>query len=282
MSTSSIEWTDATWNPVTGCTKVSPGCKNCYAERMAKRLKAMGQERYRNGFEVRGHVSALEEPLRWRKPRMVFVCSMGDLFHDDVPLEFIERVWGVMARASQHTFQVLTKRPQRMHEYLAATHDRLHGINDAAGTAIFPTQQHGMVPGPGWPLPNVWLGTSIENQETADERIPLLLDTPAVVRFVSAEPLLGSLDLSRDLELEIQAFGGNGLKCFPRIDWVICGGESGPGARPMDPDWARSLRDQCLAAEVPFLFKQWGGTNKKRAGRALDGCTWDGMPEVPA
>jgi protein gp37 len=231
--TSTIEWTEATWNPVTGCTKISPGCKFCYAERMAHRLQAMGQERYRNAFQVTLQPDALEAPLRWRTPRIIFVNSMSDLFHKDVPLEHIKRCFAVMEAASQHTFQVLTKRPERVAELCD----------------ILP-----------WPE-NVWMGTSIENVDYV-WRAASLRDVPAKTRFLSVEPLLGPI-----ARLPLKG-----------IHWVIVGGESGPGARPMKVEWARQIRDQCIAKGVPFFFKQWGGTNKKRAGRILDGQTWDEMP----
>ncbi|MDW7709787.1 MAG: phage Gp37/Gp68 family protein [Deferrisomatales bacterium] len=230
---STIEWTDATWNPVTGCTKVSPGCRNCYAERMAVRLRAMGQPNYRKGFEVAIHPHTLRLPLTWRRPRQVFVNSMGDLFHDEVPEAFIRRVFETMEAATWHRFQVLTKRAGR----LRRTAPRLP-----------------------WPE-NVWMGVTVECTDVR-ERIDDLRTVPAAVRFLSAEPLLGPL---------------TGLD-LAGIHWVIAGGESGPGARPIDPAWARDLRDQCLAAGVPFFFKQWGGRNKKAAGRVLDGRTWGEMP----
>jgi protein gp37 len=230
---SSIEWTEATWNPVTGCTKISPGCKFCYAERMAKRLQAMGQERYRNAFKLTLQPDALEAPLHWRSPRVIFVNSMSDLFHKDVPLDFIKRCFGVMEKASQHTFQVLTKRPERVAEHWSEL---------------------------PWPS-NVWMGTSIESAEYLSRAIALRT-VPARVRFLSVEPLIGPIP-----RLPLKG-----------IHWVIVGGESGPGARPMNPDWVRSLRDQCVGKGVAFFFKQWGGTNKKRTGRALDGRTWDEMP----
>ena len=232
---SSIEWTDATWNPVTGCTKISPGCKFCYAERMARRLKAMGQPRYRNGFEVTLQPDLLELPLRWRQPRFVFVNSMSDLFHTDVPGSFIQSVFEVMSRARQHTFQVLTKRPERA----AVMIDELP-----------------------WPS-NVWLGTSIENTRYAF-RSKLLASVPAAIRFLSVEPLLSPIPV---LPLH-------------RIDWVIVGGESGPGARPMKREWVINIRDQCIKRGVRFFFKQWGGLRKSATGRVLDGRTWDEMPQV--
>ena len=268
---SKIEWTDSTWNPVTGCTKVSAGCKNCYAERLAPKVFA-GQtvpvkllqekhpiERPRRFEDVRCHPERLEQPLHWRKPRRIFVNSLSDLFHEDVPHEFIEKVIGVMALAGQHTFQILTKRPKRMLEYMSTFS---HGGCVAAvcdGSLAFRSPKgrrdrlEHMPRGWPWPLPNVWLGISCEDQKTFDERWPYLRDTPAAVRFISYEPALGLLDANEGMPTQKQDARKQGL-----LDWVICGGESGPGARPMQPDWARSLRDQCQAASVPFFFKQWG------------------------
>lgn len=234
MSTrSSIEWTESTWNPVTGCTKVSPGCKHCYAERMAMRLKAMGQPQYANGFKLALHEDNLEQPLDWRKPRIIFVNSMSDLFHEDVPLTFIHKVFDVVRRASWHTFQVLTKRSRRLLE---------------------------LNPEIEWPS-NVWMGVSVENQDYTF-RIEHLRQTDAQIKFLSLEPLLGPLP---------------GLN-LSGIDWVIVGGESGPGARPMAEEWVFDIRDQCRVARVPFFFKQWGGVRRKRAGRVLGGYTWDQIP----
>jgi protein gp37 len=233
MARSLIEWTDATWNPVTGCTKISPGCKFCYAERMAKRLKAMGQHRYRNGFALTLQPDALEIPLSWSTPRLIFVNSMSDLFHEDVPLEYIRRVFGVMERADWHVFQILTKRAGRLAEVAA------------------------LLPWPG----NVWMGVSVENADYT-WRVDQLAKVPAAVRFLSIEPLLGPIP-----NLPLRG-----------VDWVILGGESGPGARPMEPAWAEQIRDRCIAVGVPFFFKQWGGVRKKRAGRVLGGRTWDEMP----
>lgn len=230
---SSIEWTEATWNPVTGCTKISPGCKFCYAERMAKRLKAMGQERYRDGFQLTLQPDLVELPLRWKTPKMIFVNSMSDLFHRDVPLEYIQRCFTTMKRASWHTFQVLTKRADR----LAAVARDLD-----------------------WP-PNVWMGVSVENGDCVD-RIDFLRTVPAAIRFLSLEPLLGPLP---NLDLT-------------DIHWVIVGGESGPGARPMESAWVTDLRDQCQSANVPFFFKQWGGVQKSRTGRELEGRVWTQFP----
>jgi len=230
---SGIEWTETTWNPVTGCTKISPGCKYCYAERMALRLQAMGQPNYRNGFTVTLHERMLPLPLIWRKPRMIFVNSMSDLFHKDVPTSFIEKTFAVMRKASWHSFQVLTKRSDRLRE-IEATID----------------------------IPrNVWLGVSVECEDYL-YRIDNLRAVNASVKFLSFEPLIGPLP---DLDL-------NG------IEWVIVGGESGPGARPMHEEWVTDIRDVCLASRVPFFFKQWGGVVKKRMGRVLEGRTWDQMP----
>ena len=233
MAASKIEWTDATWNPVTGCNKISPGCKHCYAERLSKRLKATGMEKYRNGFDVTLHPNTLEVPLRWRKPRSIFVNSMSDLFHVDVPDDFIAQVFGVMVRADWHRYQVLTKRPERV----------------VTLNAQLPWSDQ------------IWMGASVESQDYA-HRIDLLRGTDAAIKFLSLEPLLGPLP---NLNLS-------------GIDWVIVGGESGPGARPMEGDWARDIRDQCQDEGVPFHFKQWGGVFKKRHGRVLDGRTWDEIP----
>ncbi len=233
MAKSAIEWTESTWNPVTGCTKISPGCRHCYAERMARRLRAMGHPNYADGFRPTTHEHVLEMPLRWKRPQVIFVNSMSDLFHQEVPMEFIAKAFKVMAEASHHRFQVLTKRSRRLRE---------------------------LAPELPWPS-NVWMGVSVEDDEHV-YRIDHLKRTDASIKFVSFEPLLGPIP---DLDLE-------------GIDWVIVGGESGPRARPMDPAWARGIRDQCLAANVPFFFKQWGGVNKKRNGRLLDGRTWDQMP----
>lgn len=250
MSASSkIEWTDATWNPVTGCDHVSAGCDNCYAERIATRFGRpfIGA--------VECHPERLDLPLHWRKPRRVFVNSVSDLFHPDVPDQFIADVFDVMAchgPIARHTFQVLTKRPQRM----AALLNRWADEEGYVGA------------------PNVWLGVSVENQRYADLRIPYLLATPAAVRFLSVEPLLNAVSLTGWLN------GGFGAVYpgAPDLDWVIVGGESGRGARPMDAAWARNLRDECVAAEVAFFFKQWGGLSAKANGRELDGRTWDEYP----
>ena len=230
---SGIEWTETTWNPVTGCTKISPGCKNCYAERMAYRLQAMGQPNYRNGFRVTLHEHMLSLPLTWKKPRMIFVNSMSDLFHKDVPTPFIKKTFDIMRLASWHSFQVLTKRSDRLRET-----DSIIDIPK-----------------------NVWIGVSVECEDYL-HRIDDLRATDASVKFLSLEPLIGPLP---NLNLD-------------GIDWVIVGGESGPGARLMQEEWVRDIRDVCLASRVPFFFKQWGGVVKKRAGRVLEGRTWDQMP----
>ncbi|MDB5392404.1 MAG: hypothetical protein JWM11_8050 [Planctomycetaceae bacterium] len=233
---SAIEWTDATWNPVTGCTKISPGCKFCYAERMAQRLLAMEQPRYRNGFTLTLQEDTLTVPLQWKRPRMIFVNSMSDLFHENVPDEFIVRCFAVMEKASHHIFQVLTKRPERVCEL----------------SSKLP-----------WPR-NIWMGTSVENADYT-WRIDQLRKVPATIRFLSIEPLLGPIPRL--------AVAG--------IDWIIVGGESGPHSRPMQIDWVRQIRDRCLKFDVPFFFKQWGGVNKSRTGRLLDGRAWDEMPSLP-
>jgi len=230
---SSIEWTESTWNPLTGCTKVSPGCQHCYAERMSRRLKAMGNPNYRNGFELTLHEHVLERPLHWKKPQMIFVNSMSDLFHREVPVEFILRAFDVMRRAHWHTFQVLTKRSARLLE-----------LNERMD----------------WP-PNVWMGVSVESQKYTF-RIDHLRQTGAQIKFLSLEPLLGPIP-----RLDLHG-----------IDWVIVGGESGPGARPMEEEWVQEIHEQCRAGQVPFFFKQWGGVRKKRNGRTLGGRTWDEMP----
>lgn len=232
---SAIEWTEATWNPVTGCSKVSAGCQHCYAERMAARLQAIGQPNYRRGFKVVVHPRALRLPLTWKKPQMVFVNSMSDLFHEDVPLEFIQKVFDVMHRACWHCYQVLTKRSERLVELDAALR---------------------------W-APNIWMGVTVENEDCR-YRISDLRRTGAAVKFLSLEPLLGPIP---DLDLD-------------GIDWVVVGGESGPGARPMKREWVLQVRDRCRKAAVPFFFKQWGGVNKKKAGRHLEGRLYDEMPSA--
>lgn len=235
MATSKIEWTESTWNPVTGCTKIIEGCCNCYAERMAERLKLMGQPNYRNGFKVTTHEHILEYPLRWKKPRTIFVNSMGDLFHEDVPDNFIFRVFDVMKEAYWHQFQILTKRADR----LAKLTQKLEWAE------------------------NVWIGVSVEN-EFVKNRIEDLRHVPSPVCFLSLEPLIGPVG---DINLN-------------NIDWVIVGGESGPKARTMLKEWVLEIKQQCSVQKVPFFFKQWGGTNKKKTGRLLEGMTWDEMPIV--
>jgi len=237
MAESRIEWTEMTWNPVTGCSKVSQGCKFCYAEVMAKRLQAMGLEKYQNGFKLTLHESALRIPYTWKQPKIVFVNSMSDLFHEDVPLSFIQRVFSVMNENPQHVFQVLTKRADVLLQYnkeLKWTH-------------------------------NIWMGVSVENADVM-ERINYLRQTDARVKFLSCEPLIGSLP---EMKLE-------------NIDWVIVGGESGRKPRTMEPKWVYDILDQCEKADVRFFFKQWGGTNKKKAGRELNGRTYNDMPTIEA
>lgn len=256
----SIEWTDATWNPTSGCSKVSQGCKYCYAERMFHRPYPG-----RDFTDVRVHHDRLDQPLRWKIPRRIFVNSMSDLFHDKVPTEFIDKVFAIMSQSPQHTFHVLTKRPERMFDYLCQ--DVRADCVDQAGIDQF-GWCHSNVEG-RWPLPNVWLGVSVEDQKSADERIPILLETPAAVRFVSYEPALGPVDFSSYIspycercEIPDSAFSEGDMDkrhtCKPRLDWVIAGGESGLHARPSHPDWFRSVRDQCQDAGVPFFFQQRG------------------------
>jgi protein gp37 len=299
-----IEWTDATWNIVTGCSLVSPGCTNCYAMKLAgTRLR---DHPSRQGLtadskagpvwngQVRFNAQWLDQPLRWTKPRKIFVCAHGDLFHEGVEMHWLDQIFAVMALCPQHVFQILTKRPERMRAYLQGRpHSRwLDAIRriqpPAEGQGVILSTTNGV-------LPNVWLGVSVEDQARADERIPVLLDTPAAVRWISAEPLLGPVDLQH---IEVEAPGrtfrnaltGAGLgrtdgpfvplaDLESRLDWVVVGGESGPGARPMHPDWARALRDQCAGAEVPFLFKQWGdwtpGENAQSTiGRTVETADW--------
>ena len=236
MATNSpIEWTDATWNPITGCDKVSPGCKHCYAERMAKRLKAARNPNYKNGFQLTLQPHMLTRPLEWKSPRQIFVNSMSDLFHDHVPADYIHRVFSVMNEANWHQYQVLTKRAERLEQLSSQLK---------------------------W-APHIWMGVSVESEKYAD-RIDCLRRTNAQVKFLSLEPLLGPLP---DMNLR-------------GIDWAIVGGESGPGARPMDAAWVTDIRNQCLRANVAFFFKQWGGVFKKRTGRELEGRTWDQKPEL--
>jgi protein gp37 len=299
MAETAIEWATHVWNPTTGCDQVSPGCDNCYAKTLAKRLQAMGNSRYTNdgdprtsgpGFKLTMHWDKLDEPLHWspRKPRRVFVNSMSDLFHDDVTMEFTARAFASMAAASAHTFMVLTKRPQIM----ASRVHRLESlVRELAGDVI-------------WPLPNIWLGTSVEDQERAQLRIPKLLQVPAAVRFLSCEPLLGPVELASgwhdylganadriawtsepDHAVNCEGGPGQSSTCTvpvqiqtPRIDWVIVGGESGNDHRPFDQQWARELRDQCVDAGVAYFFKQHGGLTSKAGGRMLDGREWSEFP----
>jgi len=233
MASSKIEWTESTWNPVTGCTKISSGCENCYAEVMSRRLKAMGQPNYIRGFDVALHEHVLGYPLKWKKPQTIFVNSMSDLFHEDVPDSFIFKVFSVMRQASWHRFQILTKRSSRLLE-LSSQLD--------------------------WSI-NIWAGVSVENQETLF-RIDHLRNVPAIVRFLSIEPLIGPI-----FEMNLS-----------NIDWVIVGGESGPRSREMKEEWVIQIKNQCITNDVPFFFKQWGGVNKKKNGRLLEGRTWDEMP----
>ncbi|HEX4124883.1 MAG TPA: phage Gp37/Gp68 family protein, partial [Tepidisphaeraceae bacterium] len=336
---SRIEWTDCTWNPVAGCSLVSPGCTHCYAMRTAARLEAMGQTKYVgltrkvNGRTVwtdkinLGSAADLTLPLRWAKPRRVFVNSMSDLFHPDVPFDFIDRVFAVIALTPRHTYQILTKRLERMAEYLNDSRDRLGFKTDERVNAeachlhrgdLVPEIKLGFKRSPvqQWPLPNVWLGCSVEDQQRADERIPHLLRCPAPVRFLSIEPMLGAIDLklgdSEGVPTEVEPCRERGWL----LHWVICGGESGSHARPLHPAWARSIRDQCAAAGISFHFKQWGEhipfdhatpdqirghddvgdflsvgqggpaampmyrVGKHAAGRLLDGRTWDEFPST--
>ena len=325
-----IEWTDAVWNPVTGCSKVSQGCRNCYAERMAKRFAGMNGYPADDPFKVTLHPDKLDLPLRWKKPRRIFVNSMSDLFHKDVPDEFIDRVFATMALCSHHTFQILTKRPERMAAYVNGMQRE---TIESYGETFIDIPRLQSAPD-AWPLPNVWLGTSIEDQPTANRRIPELLKCQASVLFISAEPLLGPVDLT---EVELPSRYNvtpttpayiNALtrmdddhlyNVHDALDWVIVGGESGPGARPMHPDWVRAIRDVCQVSGTPFLFKQHGEwlpadehmrgmwperangkviarewwprhdwedglpsfrVGRRRAGRRLDGRIWDEYPEV--
>lgn len=313
-----IEWSDATWNPVTGCTKVSPGCDHCYAETFAERWRGTPGHYYEGGFDVQLRPDKLDVPLRWRKPRMVFVNSMSDLFHAEIPDEYIARVFAVMAAARQHTFQLLTKRHARMRSLMVSS-----DFQNLMVKAWFDIPKR-MRPGSliEWPLPNLWLGVSVENQQWADIRIPVLMQTPAEVRFLSCEPLLGPVRLNRshghcpthDFPGGFCGSTAGGGRCPDMLvpDWIIAGGESGPGARPMHPAWARGLRDDCQKAGIPFHFKQWGSWaptgfvgmghlvdererlvgdpaadghrvvmrrgDKRVHGRVLDGRTWDEFP----
>ena len=335
-----IEWTEATWNPITGCSVTSPGCTNCYAMKLAG--TRLGKHPSRAGLtqdskagpvwtgEVRFNEQWLDQPLRWKRPRMIFVCAHGDLFHENVPDEWIDRVFAVMALAPQHTFQVLTKRSARMREYLTNLGYRSGFYSGPRGPSAFgiyamverwqsnfgspefagelnkASMSTNIARGPNnWPLPNVWLGVSVEDQARADERIPDLLSTPAAVRWLSCEPLLGPVEFEEawhgEDALDSECWGEcawceKGLPPLHNcqqgraslyegrwrsgLDWIVAGGESGPGARPMHPDWARSLRDQCAAAGVPFFFKQWGEwvpeCHAEPLGDKIDGCGFMG------
>lgn len=273
---SGISWTDATWNPVTGCTKVSPGCAHCYAERVAERFRDVKGHAYERGFDLQLRPERLDQPVRWQRRRMIFVNSMSDLFHEDIPDDFIAQVFDVMwHRAPRHTYQVLTKRAERMRDFCRIYY------------------------GDQKPPMNIWLGVSVENQVMADRRIPFLLEAPAAVRFLSCEPLLGPLDLSRwigpglltlEMSQQLEGFAktrdgamwnvpfGNVRHEFHGLAWAIVGGESGPRARPMDMDWARAIRDTCVPAMVPFFFKQVGGVTSKSGGDRLDRRQWRQMP----
>jgi protein gp37 len=322
---SKIEWTQATWNPVTGCTKVSPGCDHCYAETFAERWRGTPGHHFENGFDLTLRPERVGQPLRWTRPRRIFVNSMSDLFHADVPDEFIAEVFAVMAAAHWHTFQLLTKRHGRMRSLLGDPAFRELVQGESAELAKEGVDVRTNNPWETWPLPNLWLGVSVEDQKRADLRVPALLATPAAVRWISAEPLLGPVDLRQvwnycpEHDRPAQSDGwGFCVNCqhMRGLDWVVVGGESGPGARPMNPEWVRDLRDQCTAVGVAYFFKQWGAwtptgkvglggtlpgeirigapvdehgfrvemrrTSKKAAGRELDGRTWDEYPEVAA
>ena len=287
MSKTRIEWTEHTWNPMSGCTKISDGCKNCYAEKMANRLKAMGVKGYENGFAVTLHPEKLREPLERKKPTMYFV-SMGDLFHEDVPFSFIKEVFLMMGYANQHTYQILTKRPERMREFILWFMDKIPAIEGEKRRFE------------NWSN-NIWLGVTAENQEQADKRIPILLDTPAALRFVSIEPMLSHIDLTKYLvRYRCYSCGQESLespdKCpscghselgdkyfSSAIDWVIVGGETGAGARPLQYEWVKDIQAQCKAANVPFFFKKWGKLgqiDKTLIDGYIDGVECRAMPEV--
>jgi protein gp37 len=286
MTKTSIEWADEVWNPVTGCNKVSQGCKHCYAETIANRFWATQYPPNEDGSprkftDVRVHPERLDDPLKWRKPRRVFVNSMSDLFHEDVPEHFIASVFGAMALCQQHTFMILTKRPKRAADWfqdIGGTTRRSWVLLSAARLI-----NANRIKFPDWPLPNVWLGVSVEDQKTADKRIPMLLQTPAAVRFVSYEPALGPVDFGAFMSPPGSSWSREVALAWDdtsELDWVIMGGESGPGARPMHPDWARSVRDQCQAAGVPFFFKQMVVDGKLAKMPALDGIVWNEYPEA--
>jgi protein gp37 len=289
-----IEWTDATWNPVRGCSRVSAGCFNCYAETVAHRFSKPGQPyegltKMVNGRPTwNGKIQLvydhLEQPLRWWRNRKIFVNSMSDLFHEEVPTEYIDKVFAIMAMAPWHTFQVLTKRPERMLEYVKS---RNCAMMHSVATMILGYDNPKRRAVNDWPLPNVWLGVSVEDQDAANLRIPLLLNTPAAVRWVSAEPLLGAINFTRlrppnvtwlDCLEGREHDGPSTTSGGPKLDWIVCGGESGHGARPMHMDWVTEIRDQCAAADVPFLFKQWG---EWEIATAENGHNFSAMPDSP-
>lgn len=300
--TTGIEWTDRVWNPVSGCTKISQGCRNCYAftlHDMRHRAFIEGKKlpvQYAKPFsEIQLFENRLKQPLSWRKPQKVFVNSMSDLFHEEVPDDFIDKVFAVMALSPKQTFQILTKRPNRMSKYLNTPdrdeiigwiahefYEKLGGdykhisslITRPGTISNISLQEHP----DAWPLPNVWLGVSVENQQAAEERIPYLLETPAAVRFLSCEPLLGEVDLTFTTQAVHPMNEGYGFAAIEGVDWVIVGGESGSNARQMDEGWVLYLRDQCEEYGVPFFFKQWGGRNRKKAGRLLEGKEYNEMP----
>jgi protein gp37 len=302
MGDTKIEWTDKVWNPLSGCTKVSQGCKNCFAERLFPRV--YGRDvvianqcievvpftvRHRKFTDVKLHADRLEQPLHWRKPRMIFVNSMSDLFHEDVPDEFIDRVFAVMALASRHVFQVLTKRPERMLGYMVSRSKSAQYWKGAVRGFGYSLEYEG-ISLVRFPLPNVWLGVSVEDQETANERIPLLLQTPAAVRWVSAEPLLGPVDF-RAITVDYEEMRGYTRRIFRDalqnhecwgqdrgLQWIVAGSESGPKARPTELDWFRSIREQCVSAKVPFFFKQHVENKKKIPTPELDGVKWTQYP----
>ena len=336
-----IEWTNETWNPIIGCNKISPGCDNCYAEKMAHRLKfnpkTVGKYYFitNNGKwtgEMHAFVDEFQKPLQWKNPRMIFVCSMGDLFHESVPFEWINRVFAVIASCQHHTFQILTKRPKRMKEYFDyinqesikyhAREVRNISYAESRINVMLSDISNLKIKDRKFPFNNLWLGVTTENQEQANKRIPILLQIPAAIRFVSCEPMLSNIDLTRVSKLTglglkyINSLSGiewyndidsnNYNNWYGKLDWVICGGESGPKARPMHPNWVKSLRDQCKNAEVPFFFKQWGEwttsfmvpvdlskvkntsidnttyykVGKKKAGRKLNGVEYNEFPNI--
>jgi protein gp37 len=283
-----ISWTQATWNPVTGCDRVSPGCDHCYALRMAGRLKAMGSPKYQRdgrtsrsgpGFAVTAHPDTLNLPFRWRAPRRIFVNSMSDLFHSDLGVDFAAAVFAIMACTPRHTYQVLTKRPGRARSLLSSPAFR--NLVDQAAEQL-PANDRSAYDPTTWPLPNLWLGVSAENDHWAAVRIPVLLQTPAAVRWASLEPLLGPVDLRPgEWVHDEECLRRNGCLCMParqHLDWVVVGGESGPDARPCEPGWVRQIRDTCDAGGVAFYFKQWSGLTPRSGGCLLDGRLCQAYP----